>query len=148
MGRCLYCFILGFLEFGNLELADGTRLERSGCGFISCRASLGSSKTAFFQASRLRWKIACLANLTREYCSVMGFYGLKRQRDACWKQAGRRGSVTSVTGSIAASSTKQTQTSVKTSVAAGSTNKSLRIPQKSEVRRTYLWLRFNKESIQ
>jgi len=61
----------------------------------------------------------------------MGFYGLKRQRDACWKQAGRRGSFTSVRGSVENSSTKHT----------------LRIPKKSEVRRTYLCLRFNKEII-
>ena len=76
MGRCLNCFIMGILESGNLELADGTRFERSGCGFTSCRASLGSSETAFLQASRLRWKIACLAYPTPENCRVMGFHCL------------------------------------------------------------------------
>jgi len=33
-------FHQGILEFGNCELADETRFERSGCGFTSCRASL------------------------------------------------------------------------------------------------------------
>jgi len=40
-----------------------------------------------------------------------------------------------------------TLTSVKTSVATGSTKHTLRIPKKSEVRRTYFCLRFNKEII-
>ena len=42
MGRCLNCYIMRILEFGNCELADGTRFERSGCDFTSCRASLRS----------------------------------------------------------------------------------------------------------
>ena len=40
-----------------------------------------------------------------------------------------------------------TLTSVKAGVAAGSTKHTLRIPKKSEVRRTYLCLRFNREII-
>ena len=40
-------FHYGFWKIGNCKLTDGTRLERSGCCFTSCRASMGSSLTAF-----------------------------------------------------------------------------------------------------
>ena len=51
MVGCLNCFIMGILGFGNCELANGTRFERSGCGFTSCRTNMGSADSDF---SRLR----------------------------------------------------------------------------------------------
>jgi len=54
----------------------------------------------------VRWGIACLANLTTELCSVRIFIVLRDKGSACWK-LGRRGKVTSVTGSVVNSSVKQ-----------------------------------------
>jgi len=43
MGRCLNSYSMRILEnFRNYNLVDGTRLELSGCGFVSRRASLES----------------------------------------------------------------------------------------------------------
>ena len=79
--RCMDCFIKGFLEIGNCELADGTIFERSGYCCTSCWANVGSSLTAhFLQASRTAVKdsLPCVSHAWVLYSK--GFHCLKETK--------------------------------------------------------------------